>query len=88
MYSLTEILSVWPDSAVNCRWVRPEGIEGHQIPVSTSVWPAAFIWMHILLILHACVVTASHLRFVRRGQSRGRVSEPELFEAHGAIASN
>jgi hypothetical protein len=24
----------------------------------------------------------------RRGQSRGRVSEPELFEAHSAMASD
>jgi hypothetical protein len=30
---------------------------------SVSVWPAASIWVLSLLMLHACVVATSHLRF-------------------------
>lgn len=50
--------------------------------------PGALIRMRRLLTL-MLVLSRHHIYALsRRGQSRGRVSEPELFEAHSAMASD
>lgn len=44
------------------------------------------MWRFLTLML---VLSRLHIyALLRRGQSRGRVSEPALFEAHSAIASD
>lgn len=59
MYIVTDSISV---VGICSRLVRREAVELSGTG-NVSVWPAVFIRMLSILVLHACVVAASHLRF-------------------------
>jgi hypothetical protein len=58
MYSVADSISV---VGICSGWIRRVEVEPPDTGV--DVWPGVLIWMLSLLVLRACVVPASHLRF-------------------------